>query len=196
MITGVFAENVNIQWKTDAFNVTQYEDIFFDRIDVRDMRTKDYEFVSIDDEGGSETEDYIDPRILSELAMAMYDRFSHRLDGTILVNQEEQLEEGRNSLVLRMKLSAEFDIESRGFLNNLIAETSQPTEITLKCFLTEALTEDEILHITLKNNFLPQVSEEPLSTIQDMSKMSELFDAWAYRFVMVLLNNLTNEDLR
>ena len=179
----VSAENkVSYQWIQNDVAIDDYEDIYIYQLDLRGMIVE----VRDDKEKGI-GEESIDSSALENIAKDLYQKFAWSLDGILPINKNQNIDKTRKSLVVKVKISGRFPYEDRGVLvEKLVDSVEQKMSIDFACRVYDAGTEKDVLIINDTQESARKGKGEPLTSDEDMAKLSEILGFWARSFAEIL----------
>lgn len=173
---------ITVDYKKKNVDYASYQELYVQNVDLRGMTFEIYD----DDKRGFET-DRLDDQKLNDLALELYDFFFINLKELIPVNEGQEVDPGKKTLVLNIKLMGRFQSEDMGLINWMITKNkSAETTLTLECQLLDGQTKEELVTITDEHAFISPDHERPLSSPEESELISDIFRVWATRFTRAL----------
>lgn len=182
-VTGPAAEaKITVDYKKQDVDYASYQELYVQNIDLRGMTFEIYD----DDKRGFDTSE-LDDQKLNDLALELYDYFFINLKELIPINEGQDVNPEKKTLVLNIKLIGRFQSEDMGLINWMITKSkSAETTLTLECQLLDGQTKEELVTITDEHAFISPDHEKPLSSPEESELISDIFRVWATRFTRAL----------
>lgn len=178
MVTSISLAKMEIDQHVENVNISNYQDLYFQNIDVREIVFEVY-----DDEYNEYDQEPLDDETLKEIAIELYEHFFLNIKDVINVQEGEFVDASGRALLLNLKVSARFTAGEQGaMIKWLFKAHGSESIIYLKCELLDAMTQQVLFTVTDEHPFkLPQ-QDSPLSSVEEMERLTQIFRAWAKRF--------------
>lgn len=180
------------KWADDVSDAGDYNDIYLYKIDLRKFLVEVY-----DDEDEAYVMEGVDEEVLENIVSALYHKLSSKLKPFMNINNDQEIDKSRKSLVAEFSLSAVIPSSDRGLImEKLLKGTQEDVVIKFSSIVKDSQTDETVVAINDEKTITITSSSTPFSDEADFQTIVEQIDFWARSFTAILSGQrLQTDDL-